>query len=456
MGVLKWIVILLIPVSIAILVAYCVFCPRPVKPQMVNGWWGYRDEKDSEPPSTTIDSFSIKVPSDVLNDLKSRLINTRTIEGLPGTNFEYGFNVDYMKEVVEYWKNKYDWKAQEAKLNSFPQFTTVIEGISVHFLHVKPAQASAKTRPLLMIHGWPGSFWEFYKIIPMLTGADGTSDVAFELIIPSIPGYGFSEAPHRPGFSQVDAARVFYKLMKRLGHSKYYIQGGDWGSFIARIMAQLYDSNVLGLHLNMASPPMYHPGIIARELIGMIFPSLIFTPAELVNRPSIKQNFMTIMRESGYMHIQATRPDSVAMGLNDSPVGLAAYIMEKFSVWSNSDNRFCPDGCLTKHFTLDEVLTNIMIYWVTGSIASSVRFYRELFTEELIPQIDSLPVEVPTGFASFPHEIIVHAEALVRATLPNIVQYNIMPRGGHFAAMEEPRLLADDIISFVKIVEKLE
>jgi pimeloyl-ACP methyl ester carboxylesterase len=219
-------------------------------------------------------------------------------------------------------------------------------------------------------------------------------------------------------------------------------------------MAQMYDSNVIGLHTNMAPPPFNSLSVLIRQLIGAVIPSLIYTPTEIATLPSLTDLFHALLRETGYMHIQATRPDTVATGLNDSPVGLAAYIMEKFSVWTDPENRFCSDGCLTKKFTLDELLTNVMIYWTTESITSSVRFYREnLNMDSGINQIERLPVKVPTAVAAFPHEIMPHAEAIVRVYLQNVVQYSVMPRGGHFAAMEEPGLLADDIISFVQLVE---
>jgi microsomal epoxide hydrolase len=321
---------------------------------------------------------------------------------------------------------------------------------------VKPAKNADKAVPLLLLHGWPGSFCEFYKIIPMLVDSVTLpADLNFELVIPSIPGYGFSEAPHRKGFDYGDAARIFYKLMKRLGHERYYVQGGDWGSAIGQTMAQLYDSNVIGLHVNFAPPKFNSFAVPLRQLIGAIFPSLIYTPTEIATLPSLKEIFTSVLRETGYMHIQATRPDTVAYALTDSPVGLAAYMLEKFAIWSNSQNRFCPDGCLEKHFTLDEVLTNVMIYWVTGNTVSTLRFYKESLNDEHLQQVISrLPVKVPTALAAFPHELVPHAESLVRANLENVVRYTIMPRGGHFAAMEEPKLLADDVIAFVQLVEK--
>jgi len=453
MGLLKWVVILLVPVALAVIISSVYFCSPPVKPELKDGWWGY-GEKGSKPASATVDPFEVKVSSDVLADLKARVLKTRYIESFPQTNFEYGFNSAYLKDVVRYWVEKYNWRDHEKILNSYPQFTTTIEGIQVHFVHVKPAKNADKARPLLMVHGWPGSFWEFYKIIPLLVGTDKVvSDIPFELIIPSIPGYGFSEAPHQPGFDASDAARIFDILMRRLGHQRYYVQGGDWGAIIVKIMGQIYDSNIIGVHTNMAVPPFDSCGVFVRLLIGTVFPSLIYTPAEMKTLPSLSQQFITLIRETGYMHIQATKPDTVATGLNDSPVGLAAYILEKFSTWSNPENRFCKDGCITKHFTLDDVLTNVMIYWVTESIAPSQRFYKENLANKKLEQIGRLPLKVPTGVAWFPHELVPTPESLVRTHMENVVQFTVMPDGGHFAAMEKPQLVADDVISFVKIVE---
>jgi microsomal epoxide hydrolase len=456
MGLLKWIGILIVPVSIAAYF-YCFICvPAPVKPDLVNGWWAVKDENVAEPRSALIEPFKVKASSDVMTNIKAKLKDVRLFESLPDSNFEYGMNSDYLKKVIKYWEERFDWPKQVAVLNTYPQFTTFIEGIEVHFVHVKPTKNIDKAVPLLLLHGWPGSFWEFYKIIPMLVDSVTLpADLNFELVIPSIPGYGFSEAPHRKGFDTVDAGRMFHKLMKRLGHDRYYVQGGDWGGLIAKAIAQIYERHVIGLHLNVVPPDLGSIRVPVRELIGEVFPSLIYTQEEMKTRRSFKEHLIAILRESGYMHLQATRPDTVAYGLNDSPAGLAAYIMEKFSVWCNYDNRFCADGCISKHFTLDELLTNVMIYWVTGNVVSSVRFYKENFANAQLNQLFDVPVQVATGYAAFPHEIIPTAESLARAAgLPNIIQYTIMPRGGHFGAMEEPKLLADDVIAFVQLVEK--
>uniref|UniRef100_A0A8C5LJ36 Epoxide hydrolase n=1 Tax=Jaculus jaculus TaxID=51337 RepID=A0A8C5LJ36_JACJA len=331
--------------------------------------------------------------------------------------------------------------------------------LDIHFIHVKPTQqASGCTpKPLLMVHGWPGSFYEFYKIIPLLTDPKnhGLSDEhVFEVICPSIPGYGFSQAPSKQGFNSVAAARIFYKLMLRLGFQKFYIQGGDWGSLICTNMAQLVPSHVKGLHLNMAliSRTFY----TLTPLLGRRFGGLFgYTERDTqLLYPFKEKIFYSIMRESGYLHIQATKPDTVGCALNDSPVGLAAYILEKFSTWTNTEFRYLDDGGLERKFSLDELLTNIMLYWTTGTIISSQRFYKENMGQGFLAQRhERLKVFVPTGFAAFPCEILHAPEKWVRSKYPKLISYSYMERGGHFAAFEEPKLLAQDICKFVTLVE---
>lgn len=391
----------------------------------------------------------------VLKDLKSRLNKTRYVEALDNVQFQYGFHSSFLKEVVEYWKTKYDWRKHEKELNKFEHFTTQIEGIDVHFIHQKPNLQGKKLRvlPLLLVHGWPGSVYEFNKILPLLTTPREDKDYVFEVICPSIPGYGFSEPPHQPGFSIASAARVFMKLMDRLGHKKFYTQGGDWGSAITSIMAVAYPERVLGLHLNMVAVRLGLIGSI-KYAIGYLFPTLFMTPEEHARIYPLKNLALDLLQETGYLHIQATKPDTVGTALADSPAGLAAYIMEKFSTWTDKSYKDLPDGGLTKKFTLDELLTNVMIYWCTNTITSSQRFYKEsLSAKAQSYDFDRVPVKVPTGIAIFPNEIISFPKTFCAQRYRNIVLFSEMARGGHFAAFEEPKLLADEIWDFVIRVE---
>lgn len=457
MGKCLFILITLAVLAAAVLLG-CLFVGKTCEiPAVKDGWFGRGSER---PMDETVIPFTVNVSNDTLKDLQQRLENARLGEDLENVKFEYGFQVRYMKEVLDYWKNNYNWRQEEALLNKFPHFKTNIEGIVVHFIHVKPKMSTGKmVRPLLLIHGWPGSVFEFYKLLPMLTDPasyGGSGEDAFEVICPSIPGYGFSEAAHQPGMNTVAVGRIFVKLMARLGHHSFYLQGGDWGAIISTFISQAYPENTLGLHVNMIVPPKGSLEALIKQIVGNYFPSLIgISQSEYDLFYPLDKMLIKLVAASGYMHLQATKPDTLAFALNDSPVGLAAYIMEKFGAWTNLDDHLNSiDGAITKKFTLDELLTNVMIYWITGSIGSSIRLYREsLAGFEEVEAWESVKVTVPTGLAAFPHDVVVLPRAIAEVRYKNIVQYTVMPQGGHFAALEEPRLLADDLLAFVKKVE---
>ncbi|KAI4879213.1 hypothetical protein NFI96_023181 [Prochilodus magdalenae] len=424
--------------------------------ELVERGWDLRPDRQKE--SGISDGFDI--PNSLLShqDLHERLDRARLSRPLEDTGFHYGFNPLYLRNVISYWRHQFDWQKQVNVLNRYPHFKTKIEGLNVHFVHCKPFgdPAHRLVKPLMLLHGWPGSFYEFYWMLPLLlTNQD---DLAFEVICPSIPGYGYSDAPEVEGFSTLDAARVFLKLMERLGYSEFYLQGGDWGSIIATNMAQMKPDCVKGLHLNMFPVTSGNLVMLLSLLLGSHFPTLVGFSQEDVNRlyPYIEKNVFSMLRETGYLHIQATKPDTVGCGLNDSPVGLAAYILEKFSSWTDSQNVHLPDGGLGRKFSLDDLLTNIMIYWTTGSVVSSMRFYKENFKGNLWKREDARAgVYVPTGLAAFPEDLLHCPPMWARQKYKNIVSYSYMPRGGHFAALEEPQLLADDIRQFVAKVEAM-
>ncbi|XP_040207696.1 epoxide hydrolase 1-like isoform X2 [Rana temporaria] len=428
---------------------------------MGDGWWGH-GEKSTEREDTRISPFQVEVSEDDIKDFHDRLDRTRFFSPLEDSQFHYGMNSETLKKVVSYWRDTFDWGKQVEIINRYPHYTTNIEGLNVHFIHVKPPNlpAGQKAIPLLMIHGWPGSFYEFYRIIPLLTepGKHGLDpNFTFEVICPSIPGYGFSEAPHKKGFNAIGAARVFYKLMLRLGFNEFYLQGGDWGSFIATTMCQMKPEPVKGLHLNMVFASQGGLGMLISLLLGRHLPWLVGMTKEDAKRiyPYFEKNWSAWLRESGYLHIQATKPDTVGSALNDSPAGLAAYILEKFSTWTNPDYRELEDGGLYRKYSLDDLLTNVMIYWVSRSITSSMRFYKENFAHDFQTNpIVRAPVYVPTGIAAFPCELRHTPKVWAKGRFKNIVTYSYMPRGGHFPAFEEPELLARDVQKFVSKVEK--
>ncbi len=359
--------------------------------------------------------FNISVPQSDLDYLKSRLANARFADHLPGTAFRYGMNPEELKKVVQYWNSTYDWRQQEAWLNSYPQYLTQIEGLDVHYVHVKAKENASTVIPLVTVHGWPSSFMEAYKSFEMLTTPDA-SGIAFEVIAPSIPGFGYGEGAHREGMENTAMARIFTKLMARLGHSKYMLQGGDWGSAITRAMAIMYPEKAMGIHVlgvfdaleNLLSPER-----MARVGLKQLIPDLssikslkdlqgltgLFDLDNLENQPAIvamksmlsetdrkklfplKEKLVQAFEETGILHLMATKPDTIASVLIDSPVGMAAHILEKFSTFVDTENRNAEDGRLTAKFTLDEMLTNVMIYWTSGNVAATCRIYKSLIQE---------------------------------------------------------------------------
>ncbi|KAM9840805.1 epoxide hydrolase 1 isoform 1-T2 [Aulostomus maculatus] len=439
------------------LILFLVYRTRAQVLKTEDGWWGPGAPPDGG-EDTTIHPFKVTTRDDEIEDLYRRIDQTRPVPSLEDSQFNYGFNSEYLLKVTSYWRNDFDWRKQVDKLNQYPHFKTNIEGIDVHYVHVKPKTVPEGTSavPLIMVHGWPGSFYEFYGMIPLLTELSDPGGLVFEVVCPSIPGYGFSEAPHKKGFDSVCAARIFHKLMRRLGFEQFYAHGGDWGWLITTNMAQLEPKILKGLHVNFAPPSKPGLPMALSIMLGRRFPKLFsFTNMDTERLyPCMEKLVVESIKESGYMHIQATKPDTVGRGLNDSPVGLAAYILEKFSTWTNRDFRNLEDGGLTRKFSLDDLLTNVMIYWTSGCIIPSMRFYKENFGKGLDQPHSKIPVYVPTGFASFPNELMHTPKMWVKQKYHKLTSYTPMAHGGHFAAMEEPHLMAEDIQTFIKAVEK--
>ena len=377
--------------------------------------------------------FVVDVPDAVLGDLNDRLSRTRLPDQIPGTGWSYGTDGVYLAELLDYWRDDFDWRAQERALNELDHFKTVIDDVDLHFVHQRSPNPDAT--PLLLVHGWPGSILEFMDVVGPLTdpAADGgDAGDAFHLVIPSLPGFGFSARTTETGWSPERMADAFATLMERLGYDEYGVQGGDWGGIIGRFVAGNYPDNVIGFHTNC---------ILGGPAPGTD-PNAGVTPAERRLRAERAEAFS----EGGaYQEIQGTKPQSLGVGLNDSPAGLAAWIVEKFHGWSDNT------GHVEDAFTKDQVLANITLYWVTGTIASSTRIYYEFGhapTERPVSY-----VSVPTAGAIFPREIYFTPRAWAESRY-NIVRWTVMPRGGHFAALEEPELLVDDVRAFFRELPK--
>ena len=378
---------------------------------------------------TAVRPFTIDVPDAVLDDLQARLDNTRLPDQLDGAGWTYGTDLDYLTGLLAYWRDGFDWRAQERRLNEFDQYKTVINDLDIHFIHQRSAEPDAI--PLIITHGWPGSIAEFMKIIGPLTDPvahGGQAEDAFHVVAPSMPGYGFSDKPRAPGFGPEQIAEVNAALMARLGYDRYGIQGGDWGSIVSRWNAFNHPEQAIGLHINM---------LIAGAPRGEGDPAAGVPPAEL-ERSRARSSFYNTA-ESGYSQIQGTKPQTLGYALNDSPVGQAAWIVEKFRAWCDCD------GDPESVFTRDELLTNITIYWVTQTATSSARLYYESRNAPTSRPMGR--IETPTGAAIFPYELFISPRKWAEASY-NITHWTEMPRGGHFAAMEQPELLVDDLRAF--------
>ena len=379
--------------------------------------------------SLAIKPFKISVPDEVLADLKARLARTRFPDQIDDAGWDYGVELGYMKELVGYWKDQYDWRAQEKKLNELPQFTTIIDGLDIHFVHVKSKEKNAM--PLVLVHGWPGSFYEFYKVIGPLTDPvahGGKAEDAFHVIIPSLPGFGFSGKPQERGWSVTRMAGVVAKLMQRLGYDQYGAQGGDWGAGVVNWLGNYDGAHVVGVHINFPSGGMPTTGDPWEGV-----------PAE--EKARWEKRRQELQNHGGYSSIQGTRPQTIGYALNDSPAGQAAWIVDKFWHWSDHG------GKLENSFTKDELLTNVMIYWVTQTPTSSARIYfeRQPYSPEVAQRRTT--GRTPVGVALFPKEINVPPRKWVERSY-NLVHFTEMPRGGHFAALETPDLLVGDVRTF--------
>jgi microsomal epoxide hydrolase len=374
--------------------------------------------------------FTLDIPNDALADLRERLARTRFPDQAPGDPWAYGTDVDYLRQLVTYWRTDFDWRAQEARLNTFPQYRTALHDIDVHFLHV-PGNGPNPC-PLLLMHGWPGSVFEFLDIIPRLTDParfGGDAADAFTVVAPSLPGYGLSFRPCQKRFGIEEIADCMADLMtETLGYRRFAAQGGDWGGLTASRMGFAHADKLIGIHLNLLA--------VRRDTNPVANP----TPEE---RQYLDELAHWLKEETGYQSIQGTRPETLSFGLTDSPAGLAAWIVEKFRAWSDCD------GDVESVFTKDQLLANISFYWFTGAIGSSFfPYYFRMHRPWPIPVGST--IGVPTGYCAFPREIIRPPRSLAAHIYTDIRRWTAMPRGGHFAAMEQPQALAEEVRAFFR------
>ncbi|OXM54064.1 epoxide hydrolase [Amycolatopsis thailandensis] len=377
--------------------------------------------------------FRVEIPQEDLDDLHARLTATRWPAETPDVGWSRGTPLGYLRELTEYWRGGFDWRALEARINSYPQFVTEIEGEDIHFLHVRSPEPDAV--PLLLTHGWPGSFLEFLGVIGPLTDPrshGGDPADAFHVVIPSLPGFGFSSPLKQHGWTLPRVAGAWAALMSSLGYDKYIPQGGDLGATVTLLLGLIDAEHVLGTHVNfLFAPPTGGPDEIAS-----------LPPSDLARLERLA-HFGS--QGSAYMSLLSTRPQTVGYGMTDSPVGQLAWSVEKFKEWSDSDKT--PEDAIDR----DTLLAHATLYWLTGTAGSSGHLYCD--NVEFMPTSGGdpqplPPIPGPVGVAVYAHDLAQPIRSLAEKALPNIVQWNEFDRGGHFAAMEEPDLFVDDLRSF--------
>ncbi|HYZ12262.1 MAG TPA: alpha/beta fold hydrolase [Actinomycetota bacterium] len=381
-----------------------------------------------------VTEFRLDVPESELEDLRARLRNTRWPERETVDDWAQGVPLAYLQDLCAYWADEYDWRTTEARLNALPQFRTTIDGLAIHFLHVRSPHADAL--PLVISHGWPGSIVEFLKVIGPLTDPTahgGDASDAFHVVCPSLPGYGFSDKPARPGWGVERIARAWTVLMTRLGYQRYGAQGSDWGTSVSASVGQQDPQHVVGIHL---TPPLAPPDPATLDDL---------TERERAALASLEQSAEW---DSGYSREQETRPQTIGYALVDSPAALCAWIIEKFWAWTDND------GHLENVLTRDELLDNLMLYWLPRTGASSARLYWESIrqvNEWISGAVDDV-VDVPTGCSIFPKELQRPSRRWAEKRFVDIRYWNEPERGGHFAAFEQPELFVDEVRAFFRLV----
>jgi pimeloyl-ACP methyl ester carboxylesterase len=380
--------------------------------------------------TTAIRPFHAHIPEEALADLRRRIAATRWPDQETVSDRSQGVQLATMKDLVRYWGTDYDWRKAEAKLNALPQFVTNIDGVDIHFIHVRSRQPNAM--PLIMTHGWPGSIFELLKVIDPLTDPTahgGRAEDAFDLVIPSMPGYGFSGKPQVTGWNPDHIARAWAVLMKRLGYTHYVAQGGDWGSVVADVMARQKPEGLLGIHINM-------PATVPPE-IAKVLASGGLAPAGLSPEEKVAFDGMDALykKGSGYALMMVTRPQTLGYSLTDSPVGLAAWFYDKFADWTYTDGH--PERALSK----DEMLDDITLYWLTNTQTSGARLY----WENNANNFNAVDISLPTAITVFPGEIYRTPKSWAEKSYHNLIYFHAVDKGGHFAAWEQPQLFSEEI-----------
>jgi pimeloyl-ACP methyl ester carboxylesterase len=380
-------------------------------------------------PESDPEPFTVQASPEALADLRARLRATRWPDAPEDAGWSLGTDLSYLRDLVAYWADGFDWAAREKALSEFPRFRARLDGLGIHYVHARAVNPAGPALPLVLCHGWPDSFWRYTKVIPLLTdpGAHGGDPAdAFDVVVPDMPGYGYSDRPPGPPLDTIAVAGLWARLLDGLGYQRFGAVGGDIGAGVSNYLALNYPERVTAVHRMDAGVPAYSGD-----------------PADLAPEERAWMADMAAWRaaEGGYMAMHRTKPQTAAVGLTDSPAGLAAWIVEKLRAWSDCG------GDISRSFTMDEILTNVTIYWLTETIGSSMRMYRA--NGEIPPAQQARRVEVPSGFTQFPANISRAPWTWLERTT-NLVRLTQAPRGGHFAPLEEPEFYAEELRAFFR------
>ncbi|XP_013186780.1 juvenile hormone epoxide hydrolase [Amyelois transitella] len=448
--------LIILPIIFGVLAAVCYseyleLSSVPDMPRMdLDAWWGPNDTRDKQ--DTSIRPYRVVFSDGLLQDLQQRheryRAETKGKKSLTGVAWTYGVHSDSLSKLFDHWLFKYKYAERVKFLNQYDHFLTNIQGLDVHFLHVKPkVQKDIKVVPLLLLHGWPGSVREFYEALPLLTNPRSGYDFVFEVIAPSLPGFAFSQASVRPGLGVPQIAVIMRNLMKRLGFPQYVVQGGDIGHAIGSNMATLFPNEVLGFHSNMLIN--IQKKTVLTWALGAIWPTFV-EPNYTDRLYPLKNHTEFFLEQTGYSHLQSTKPDTIGIALQDSPVGLATYILDRFMIFTDRNNKYDDDGGLTNYYNMTDLLDNIMLYWATNCITTSMRVYKEsVVTLELEGKLAKIPTPVPTWGLRLKNELFFQPEFTLRWKYPNLLGTTTLDHGGHFAAFELPEEFTDDVFKAV-------
>ncbi|XP_049819562.1 juvenile hormone epoxide hydrolase isoform X2 [Aethina tumida] len=423
--------------------------PGPI-PVLENTYWGPGIFTEDDP---TIKPFRIKLEESVLNDLHLRLNITRLIATpLENSQTRYGYTGKALEDSLKFLRYEYNFQQQLDFLNSLPQFTTQIQGLQIHFVHVKPEITNVKVLPILLLHGWPSSVRSFYKMARRLSVLEEGRDFVFEVVVPSLPGFGYSDAPAKKDCQTPEVAVIFKNLMERLGHEEFYVHGEDWGAIVATNMATLFPDRILGHHSNFCLSLLYKS--LLKITVGMVFPSLVFPNQFQYKWYPPQVSIRWIFGESGYLHLQGTKPDTVGVSLDNSIEGLVAFMFEKMAVGTNKDAVEFDDGGLHRRFNYTSLFDNLFFYyWLPKKATTAARFYAEnLNVNAFARGVHNIPIDpnVPCGCTFFEHEFLYFPEEILKDKYTNLIHFTTYRDGGHFVALEFPDKITNDLITFIK------